>query len=760
MPAFPAFRAIVIGGGVVGCAVLYELARRGIDALLIESEPDIGEGTSKANSAIVHTGFDATPGTWEAQLLRRASALWPTVISDLEIPYLAVGALMLARTPEERDRLAGSYATNAASMGVSTKLLSRDELWQVAPYVTGEAMAALSIPGEGVIDPFWLTRAYAGAAVANGAELLLGRQVTGIELARDSVVVQLDDGSQIAGLQAFNCAGLASDIVARLGGDASFAIRPRKGQFLVSEETHGVDQIVLPLPGPGGKGMLVTPIVFGGLLLGPTAEDQEDKGDRGTTSEAREQVLEHCRSLVPAVEQMVPIRQFAGVRAVSSTGDYVLRPSSGGDRLFHVAGIRSTGISASPAIAEHVVAWAIRERGWSSPARTAPVTPPRHPGPDEAGEVVCLCRSISRGEVAAACRGPVGATTLDGLKRRCGISFGDCQGNLCAARAAQVAAAARDQPVEALLKHRAGSWLFATGPSVPAGGSSGDGPGRPHPGNQRSELLVIGGGLAGVGAALAALLIERECALGGAFRSCLTYMATEQERAALAELDTAIAAERVDLWRGATVVGLLPIPVGWRALVQDALGMVEIETEQVVLATGGYVQPREHLPIAGPRGSGVVTSDYVHAALDRGLLPGRSAVVVGGGRCARAATERLRAAGVEIRAELEADGGSPPVEEVRGDRRLQAVKVAEEWLEADTLVLAHRLLPAPFLLRGLGLVDGRPDQPAPVNADGATPLPGLWAAGSCVRPDIDHVASLADGLALGFRLAASRASAL
>jgi sarcosine oxidase, subunit alpha len=330
-----------------------------------------------------------------------------------------------------------------------------------------------------------------------------------------------------------------------------------------------------------------------------------------------------------------------------------------------------------------------------------------------------------------------------------------------------VAAAARDQPVEALLKHRAGSWLFATGPSVPADGSSGDGSARPHPGNQRSELLVIGGGLAGVGAALAAsragltpLLIERECALGGAFRSCLTHMATEQERAALAELDTAIAAERVDLWRGATVVGLLPIPVGWRALVQDALGMVEIETEQVVLATGGYVQPREHLPIAGPRGSGVVTSDYVHAALDRGLLPGRSAVVVGGGRCARAATERLRAAGVEIRAELEADGGSPPVEEVRGDRRLQAVKVAEEWLEADTLVLAHRLLPAPFLLRGLGLVDGRPDQPAPVNADGATPLPGLWAAGSCVRPDIDHVASLADGLALGFRLAASRASAL
>src|SRR5215217_7935633 len=174
MSLVPAVRALVIGGGVVGCAILYELARHNIDALLIEAELDVGEGTSKANSAIVHTGFDARLGTYEATLLRRAASLWPAVIEELAIPFLAVGALMLVRTSEERDRLAGPVTANAAAQGIETELLPRDALRLIAPYLADDTLAALSVPGEGVIDPFWLTRAYAEAAVAGGAELLLG----------------------------------------------------------------------------------------------------------------------------------------------------------------------------------------------------------------------------------------------------------------------------------------------------------------------------------------------------------------------------------------------------------------------------------------------------------------------------------------------------------------------------------------------------------------------------------------------------------
>src|SRR5215207_9984488 len=523
----PAVRALVIGGGVVGCAVLYELARHNIDALLIEAELDVGEGTSKANSAIVHTGFDAKPGTVEATLLRQAASLWPSVIEELAVPFLAVGALMLARNPVERDRLAGPVTTNAAAQGIQTELLLHDALLSVASYLADDTLAALSIPGEGIIDPFWLTRAYAEAAVGGGAELLLGRSVVGLDLTDDRVVAHLDDGTEIAAEQAFNCAGLASDTIARLGQDDSFRITPRKGQFLVSEETFGVDRIVLPLPGPGGKGMLVTPIIFGGVLLGPTAEDQEEKSDRSVSIDARAQILAACQSMVPSVGPMVTIRQFAGVRAVSSTGDYIVQPARGSDRLFHVAGIRSTGISASPAIAERVVDWAIKQRGWPPSRGRAVGAPVAGSLSDEAGEVVCHC--------------PVGGTTLDALKRRCGVTFGDCQGNLCAVGTTEVAAAAWNRPVESVLKHRAGSWLFArmsgdAGPTTSWAGQS-----RPVMPEHPRNLVILGGGLAGIGTALAAsrgglrpLLVERNVMPGGALRAFLPEFGTEIEHGALA----------------------------------------------------------------------------------------------------------------------------------------------------------------------------------------------------------------------------------
>jgi glycerol-3-phosphate dehydrogenase len=766
MSRVPAVRALVIGGGVVGCAVLYELARHNIDALLIEAELDVGEGTSKANSAIVHTGFDAKPGTYEAALLRRAAALWPAVIEGLAVPFLAVGALMLARTSEERDRLAGPVTANAAAQGIETELLPRDALRLEAPYLADDTLAALSIPGEGVIDPFWLTRAYAEAAVAGGAELLLGRSVVGLDLTGDRVVARLDDGTEIVAEQAFNCAGLFSDMIACLGQDDSFSITPRKGQFLVSEEPFGVDRIVLPLPGPSGKGMLVTPIVFGGVLLGPTAEDQVEKSDRSVTIDARAQILTACQAMVPSVGQMVPIRQFAGVRAVSSTGDYILQPARGSDRLFHVAGIRSTGISASPAIAERVVAWAMKQRDWPASRGRAIAAPVVDSLSEETGEVVCLCRSIGKAEVLAACHRSVGAATLDALKRRCGITFGDCQGNLCATGATEIAAAAWNRPVETVLKHRAGSWLFAriggdTSPTASRAVRT-----RPVLPEQRRGLVIVGGGLAGIGTALAAsrdglkpFLVERELTPGGALRACLAEFGTEMEQRALAAVNAAVDEGRVDLWCGATAVGFLPDADGWRVLVQDGIGMAEIGAERLVLATGGYIQPREHLPIAGPRGSGIVTADFVHAALNRGLLPGTRAAIVGSGRAARSTAARLHSVGVEVRAELDWQAGMLPVDAVRGDRRLEAVRVNDRWLEVDTLVLAHRLLPATFLLRGLGLVDGRPDQRAPVGADSATPLSGLWAIGTCARPDVDHIESVSAGMALGTHLATTRITA-
>lgn len=772
-------RAIVIGGGVVGCAVLHSLAAHGVDAILVEAAPDICEGSSKANSAIVHTGFDATAGTVEARLLRRSADLWPDLLTELSVPYLAVGALMVARTRQEEERLRTGYAAKAAALGVETEMLDAATLRAMAPYITTEAVAALHIPGEAVIDPFWLTRAYAASAMAQGAEVWTDARLTAIRVDAGAIELDLADGRSLAAEQAFDCAGLWADEVAALAGDRSFSLTPRKGQFLVSEDTAGVDRIVLPIPGPMGKGMLVTPIVFGGVLLGPTAEDGHDKGDRSTDAAGQRAILDACRALVPDVGRMDPVRRFAGVRAVSSTGDYVLRPSTAGDRLYLVAGIRSTGISASPAIAEAAVGDAIARRGWAV-QRGRPTPVPEAMWADEAGAVVCPCRSVAEAEVQAALDAAPRPVTVDGVKRRCGVGFGDCQGNQCQVEVIERLAVACDRPPEAILRGGPGSWIVA---GMTAGTVTGTGTetGRADPWSIASaamhpawvDLVIVGGGLAGIGAALAAddaglrvSLIDRGKTPGGGIAAVFGDVATEVEVAAHTELRDRVARGRIGWIGGATVSDLGALDGGgWEVRANSHLGSLSPRAGQVVLATGGYVMPREHLAIDGPRPSGVMTADFALAALRKGWLPGRKAVVVGDGRLAAATASSLAGVGVEIAARVRTgvaphDGRSIPdptsgVDGVRGNDRLEAVRISGAWVPADTLVLAHALRPATFLLRGLGIGDDRPGIPAPAQPDGRLPLPDLWACGTCVHPDVDHARSLAAGRAVGRAAAAA-----
>ncbi len=762
--------AVVIGGGVVGCAILRELAIRGIDAILLEAEPDIGEGASKANSAILHTGFDAKPGTIEARLLRRAGELWPERLEELGVPALACGALMLARTDAEAGGLT-EIAALATANGVASETLARGALRDLAPYVTPDAVAALHVPGEGIVDPFWLTRAFAETAIAAGAVVRRCARVVALDVDADGVEIALTDGFRLRARQAFDAAGLWADDVSALAGDTSFHLTPRKGQFLVSELTGGVDRIVLPIPGPLGKGMLVTPIVFGGVLLGPTAEDGTDKLDRSTDEAGRQRILESCRGLVPAVDEMVPIRRFAGVRAVSSTGDYVIRPSTAGDRLTIVAGIRSTGISASPAIAELAVEIASTARGWRRrPAASGAASSTTDAGPafdEDAGVVVCVCRSVGAAEVAAAFAGPVPATTTDAVKRRCGAGFGDCQGNRCLAEVIDRVATANGVKPSAVEKGLAGSWLIAaTGTGTRSGDARDAWPSRA---NEPFDVVVAGAGPAGISAAMACAeagldvaVVERASRAGGWLLALPASSLQAAEQAALAAFDLLVGAGRMTFVRSATIVGLASETeaaggVAWSADVQTATGSRSLEARAVVLATGGYVTPREHLGVDGARPAGVMTADFVTDALDRGWLPTRRAVVVGDGRLALATADRLRAAGTEIAATVRRSGGNDggEVTALRGLRRVESVRFADREVDADAIVFADALRPSSFLLRGLGIGDDRPGVPMPADPSGALPLPGLWAAGTSVTPDVDHATSLEDGRRVGMAVAAS-----
>ncbi|MBO9606871.1 MAG: NAD(P)/FAD-dependent oxidoreductase [Paenibacillaceae bacterium] len=426
---------VVIGGGIVGTAILRELSQYKLDLCLVEKQPDVCEGTSKANSGIVHTGFDAPPGSIEAECLRRAQRLWPELVAALKIPFLSCGAVMVACSDEEKAIIHDVYIPNAAANGVDVRWIGKEELLERNPAVTSAAIGGLLIEGESIVDPFWATRSFAELAVLNGADVRLGNGVASIGTGsqEEGLAIVLEDGQVIRTRYAVNAAGLWSDEIGRMIGDDSFWITPRKGQFLLTEEPIAVSTIILPVPTKVTKGILLTPVVFGGFMLGPTAEDQDDKWDRSTTGEGMRQIAAGVDKLLPGVSACASIRQFAGVRAVCSAGDYVIRASTADSRVIHAAGIRSTGVSASPGIAE-MVAERLEQAGL--PLRRKAEARSELPElfddeAQDAGEIVCLCRSITRGEVERVKRSSLPCSTIDGVKRRTGATLGECQGNYC-----------------------------------------------------------------------------------------------------------------------------------------------------------------------------------------------------------------------------------------------------------------------------------------------------------------------------------------
>lgn len=485
------FDVAVIGGGIVGSAIAYEISKFAVTLALIEREPDVGEGTSKANSGIAHTGFDSKPGTLESRLLKRARTLWPQVVEELGIPFVPCGAIMVARNETEMQTVSDKVYPNALANEAEVRLLTREEVLELAPYVTNNVVGGLHIPGESLVDPFWVTRAYAEAAVSRGAKALIGDGVVGLVAIEggERIEITLASGKRIVASCVVNAAGLWSDEVAAMIGDTSFALTPRRGQFYLSEDDLGISMIILPVPNEKSKGILVTPLAIGGIIAGPTAEDMEDKTDRSTTTGGLDLVLEATRHLVPAIKSAHFIRQFAGLRAVSAVGDYIIRPATTTPRLLHVAGIRSTGVSASPAIAwrvaETLAGMGLLEVRTCRPTLLPPEqrTADQRPGREEAvqnpvtagdtqrtdeNEVVCLCRSITRGEILNALRGRIPARTLDGVKRRAGAMLGECQGNRCLAKIMGIMAEYYGVPAESIEKHARGSYVAV----APGGGEN------------------------------------------------------------------------------------------------------------------------------------------------------------------------------------------------------------------------------------------------------------------------------------------------
>jgi glycerol-3-phosphate dehydrogenase len=332
--------AAVIGAGVVGCAVALALARRGVRVALLEADREPGLAASGTNSGILHTGFDATPGELETELLLASGAVRDPLLKLLGIPLLRCGALMRAADESQRDAVAAE-AEIARRNGVN--VLPGDD-------------GALEIPGESVTDPVAYTLALAAEAGRQGAELRMQFRVAAIDRDRAGMTVRAEDGAALDCRVVINCAGLEADSVARLAGDDSFSIYPRKGEFLVFDQPAGepLDRILLPVPTKRTRGVLVFPTIDGKVVAGPTAIDLEDKHDWSVRPEATAEIMPKAIQIYPPLEHAEPIAAYAGLRPAGRGVNYVIGPSRKCPGLVNVAAIRSTGLSASLGIAQRV----------------------------------------------------------------------------------------------------------------------------------------------------------------------------------------------------------------------------------------------------------------------------------------------------------------------------------------------------------------------------------------------------------------------
>jgi len=449
----------IIGAGVVGTAIARALSRYDLAVVLVDAANDIGTGTTKANTAILHTGFDAVPGSLESRLLRRGRALLADYAARAGIPVERTGALLIAWTPEQL-RALPEITEKAQQNGYArVRPVSAADLYQREPHLGPGALAALEIPDESIICPWTTPLAYATEAMRAGVRLRLDCRVTGVQPGTAAAAGAGERGEHLIGTTRgtlrsrwlVNAAGLGGDRVdAMLGGGGGFTIRPRRGELIVFDKLARplLGSILLPVPTAQTKGVLVAPTVYGNVLLGPTAEDIEDRSDTATTAAGLAMLLEAGRTIIPDLVGEQVTATYAGLRAATEHRDYQIRVDSG-LRYACVAGIRSTGLSASLGIAEYVLdqmagaGLPLRERGggagppampYIGQAGMRPYQDARRIAADpDYGRIVCHCERVTRGEIRDALSSTVPPADTDGLRRRTRAMNGRCQGFYCAA---------------------------------------------------------------------------------------------------------------------------------------------------------------------------------------------------------------------------------------------------------------------------------------------------------------------------------------
>lgn len=452
--AGPDYDVVVVGAGVVGSAIARELAGYQLKVALVESRSDVGDGTSKANTAILHTGFDASPGTLESRMVGQGYHLLADYAGQTGIPVLKTGALLVAWDAEQLESLP-KLAAKAESNGYAkTEIVDAEHVYATVPDLGPGALGGLRVPDESIICTWSTTIALATDAVQRGAVLRLNTAVEGVEVGESVTTVRTTKGT-LRTRWLVNAAGLGGDTIDALFGFDRFHLNPRRGELLVFDKLARpkVPVIVLPVPSKVGKGVLVSPTIYGNVMVGPTAEDMTDRADTGTTEDGFEFLFAKGKGLMPSLMGEEVTAAYAGLRAAHDRTDYLIEADPA--QRYLVAGcIRSTGLTSCMAVAEYVRGL-LTEAGLEADPRTELPEPPRLPNIGEHalrpyeddeliakdpayGEVVCFCERVTKGEIRDACHSTIPARDSGALRRRTRAMNGRCQGFFCGAAVKQL----------------------------------------------------------------------------------------------------------------------------------------------------------------------------------------------------------------------------------------------------------------------------------------------------------------------------------
>lgn len=449
------FDVVVVGAGVVGCAVARALSHHRLSVALVEARNDVGAGTSKANTAILHTGFDAVPGSVESRLVARGYALLRAYAPTVGISVEETGAVLVAWDDEQAANLPTLKKKAAANGYHHAEVVDPATVREMEPHLGDGITGGMLVPGEHLIDPWSTPIAFATEAVANGCCLFTGFEIANAVVGPEVTRLLAADGREIGARFVVNAAGLHGDTVHRLFGFDGFTIRPRRGELIVFDKLARplLGRTILPVPTSHTKGVLVAPTVFGNIMLGPTADDIDDRGATGSTRSGLDGLLRKGHRILPALMDEEVTAVYAGLRAATEHSDYQLscEPSA---RYICLGGIRSTGLTSSMALAEDALAMLATHMPATPKAldelATIRLTPLGEAGErpyQRGGTVVCHCERVTAEEIDAAIAAPVPARDVDGLRRRTRALAGRCQGFYCAAEVCAHAAVASDRPM-------------------------------------------------------------------------------------------------------------------------------------------------------------------------------------------------------------------------------------------------------------------------------------------------------------------------